>query len=208
MLIKVKYLMYCCICIFCVFFLVPVFLILPTLILIDSPGTILYKGKRVGLNGREFNIYKFRTMVANADKIGPSSTSNNDARITSIGKILRKYKIDEFPQLFNILFGSMSFVGPRPEIKKFTDLYAENEIRILSVKPGITDWASIKYHNEGEIIANSGIVDYDEAYEKLIRPGKIKLQLKYIENNNLWVDINIIMITLIKLIKTRTNKEG
>lgn len=190
------------------FFVFPIFLIISFSILSDSPGPIIYKGKRVGMNGNEFYIYKFRTLVANADRIGAASTSNNDARITSIGKILRKYKLDELPQLFNILFGNMSFVGPRPEVKKFTDMYSENEKRILSVKPGITDWASIKYHNEGEIIANTSIVDYDEAYEKLIRPGKIQLQLKYIDNNNLWVDIKIILITLMKLIKTRVNREG
>lgn len=203
-----KYLVYYVTSIITLFFSSLPLIFLSMLILIDSPGPIVYKGKRVGLKGKEFYIYKFRTMVANADKIGASSTSNNDARITSIGKILRKYKLDELPQLFNILFGTMSFVGPRPEIKKFTDMYSENEKRILSVKPGITDWASIMYHNEGEIIANSGIADYDMAYEKLIRPGKIKLQLKYVDNNSVWIDIKIILITLMKLIKTRTNREG
>jgi lipopolysaccharide/colanic/teichoic acid biosynthesis glycosyltransferase len=185
------------------FLIFPVLLMISFLILFNSPGPIIYKGRRIGLNGKEFHIYKFRTMISNADNIGASSTSSNDLRITSIGKILRKYKLDELPQLLNILLGAMSFVGPRPEVKKFTEMYNENEKRILSVKPGITDWASIKYHNEGEIIEKAGIKDYDEAYARLIRPGKIKLQLKYIDENNLYVDINILILTIMKLFKTR-----
>ena len=142
-------------------------------------------------------------MVHNAEKIGASSTSEEDPRITNIGSFLRKYKLDEFPQLINVLIGDMSFVGPRPEVKKFVDLYTEEEKKILKVKPGITDWASLKFDNEGEIIKKSGIKDYDEAYAKLIRPEKLKLQLKYVDNHNFWIDIEIIFKTLIKLIETR-----
>lgn len=181
----------------------PLFLLISFLIWIDSSNPVFYRGERVGLNGRKFKIYKFRTMVHNAEKIGASSTSEEDPRITNIGSFLRKYKLDEFPQLINVLMGDMSFVGPRPEVKKFVDLYTEEEKKILKVKPGITDWASLKFDNEGEIIKKSGIKDYDEAYAKLIRPEKLKLQLKYVDNHSFWIDIEIIFKTLIKLIETR-----
>lgn len=181
----------------------PLFLLISLLIWIDSGNPIFYKGERVGLNGKKFNILKFRTMVQNAEKIGASSTSEEDPRLTRIGKILRKYKLDEFPQLINILKGEMSFVGPRPEVVKFVNLYTEEEKKILKVKPGITDWASLKFDNEGEIIKKSGIKDYDEAYAKLIRPEKINLQLKYADNHSFWIDIEIIFKTIFKLIATR-----
>lgn len=181
----------------------PFLLLLTILIKIDSPGSIFYRGERVGLNGRKFKIYKFRTMVQNAEIVGASSTSDEDPRITNIGRFLRKYKLDELPQLINVLMGDMSFVGPRPEVKKFVDLYTEEERKILTVKPGITDWASLKFDNEGEIIKKSGIIDYDEAYAKLIRPEKLKLQLKYVNNHNFWTDIKIIFKTILKLVATR-----
>lgn len=140
-------------------------------------------------------------MVTDAEKFGPSSTSNEDARVTRVGRLIRKYKLDEFSQLINVFLGDMSLVGPRPEVKKFTDMYSDEEKVILSVRPGITDFASIKFHNEGEIIAASGISDPDEAYAKLIRPEKIRLQLQYIKERNFFLDIKLILLTILKIIK-------
>lgn len=146
-------------------------------------------------------------MVENADKVGADSTSANDMRVTRVGHFIRKYKLDEFSQLINVICGDMSLVGPRPEVQKFVDMYTEEEKIILTVRPGITDWASIKFNNEGEIIAASGIEDADEAYAKLIRPDKLRLQLKYVRERNLWVDFKIILNTLFTLIATRTQVE-
>lgn len=176
----------------------PIFLIISLSIKLHDRGPILYRAPRVGKNGQVFRMYKFRTMVVNADKIGPSSTSTSDPRITPIGRSLRHYKLDEIPQLINVLKGEMSIVGPRPEVKKFTDLYTNGELAILSVKPGITDWASVWNSNEGEIL--DGAKDPDKAYMELIRPEKIRLQLKYVHERNIWIDFWIILITLRKII--------
>lgn len=143
-------------------------------------------------------------MVVDAEQRGGTSTHESDARITGIGAFLRRFKLDELPQLFNVLLGDMSFVGPRPEVKKFVDMYTPEERIILSVRPGITDWSSIKFHNEGEIIAASGIADADEAYAKLIRPEKLRLQMKYVRERTLWIDVKIIIDTVLTLFRTRT----
>jgi lipopolysaccharide/colanic/teichoic acid biosynthesis glycosyltransferase len=181
----------------------PAFLLLALVIKLDSHGPVFYRGVRVGRNGRHFNIYKFRSMVADAEKRGAASTSTSDLRVTRSGHFIRKLKIDELSQLINVFLGDMSIVGPRPEVQKFVDKYTEEEKLILSVRPGITDWSSLKFHNEGEIIEASGIPDADEAYEKLIRPEKLRLQLKYIKERNLWVDIKIVVSTVLKLFSTR-----
>lgn len=181
----------------------PAFLLLALVIKLDSHGPVFYRGVRVGRNGRHFNIYKFRSMVADAERRGAASTSTTDLRVTRSGHFIRKFKFDEFSQLINVFLGDMSVVGPRPEVQKFVDKYTEDEKQILSVRPGITDWSSIKFHNEGEIIEASGIPDADEAYEKLIRPEKLRLQLKYIKERNLWVDIKIIVSTVMTLFSTR-----
>ena len=181
----------------------PVFLLLALVIKLDSHGPVFYRGVRVGRNGRHFNIYKFRSMVIDAERRGAASTSTTDLRVTRSGHFIRKFKFDEFSQLINVFLGDMSIVGPRPEVQKFVDKYTEEEKLILSVRPGITDWSSIKFHNEGEIIEASGIPDADEAYEKLIRPEKLRLQLKYIKERNLWVDIKIVVSTALKLFSTR-----
>lgn len=165
---------------------------------LEDEGPILYKAPRVGLSGISFIMYKFRTMVMNAENIGPSSTSSNDIRITKTGRFLRKVKIDEIPQLLNVLTGNMSIVGPRPEIKRFTDLFTEEEKAILNVKPGITDWASIWNSNEGLIL--QGAADPDKAYMELIRPEKIRLQLLYIKNHNFFIDLKIIFLTIRKIV--------
>jgi lipopolysaccharide/colanic/teichoic acid biosynthesis glycosyltransferase len=177
----------------------PFFLIIAILIKKGSEGPVFYRGERVGRYGKLFRIFKFRTMVSNAEKIGGSSTSNDDHRITAIGKTLRKYKLDEFPQFINVFLGQMSLVGPRPEVKKFVDIYTSQERAILSVRPGITDWASIWNSDEGAILA--GAEDPDKAYMELIRPEKIRLQLKYVENRSFLIDLKILFQTVTKLLK-------
>lgn len=181
----------------------PVFIALAIAIKAESRGPVFYRGIRVGLGGRPFRIFKFRSMVQDADKDGVSSAGTTDLRVTKIGQLIRRFKLDEFSQLINVLIGDMSLVGPRPEVQKFVDLYTEEEKLILTVRPGITDWSSIKYHNEGEIIEASGIPDADEAYAKLIRPGKLRLQLKYVRERTLWIDIKILISTILTLFSTR-----
>lgn len=181
----------------------PIFITFAIAIKMESRGPIFYRGVRVGRYGRPFRIFKFRSMVQDAEKVGASSTSITDMRVTRIGRLIRKFKFDEFSQLINVLLGDMSIVGPRPEVQKFVDLYTDEEKQILAVRPGITDWSSIKFHNEGEIIETSGIMDADEAYVKLIRPEKLRLQLKYVRERNLWIDIKIIISTVLTLLSTR-----
>lgn len=182
----------------------PVLLLCAFLIKLTSPGPVFYRGVRVGLGGSLFRTYKFRSMVTDAEQRGGASTHEADVRITRIGSFLRRFKLDELPQLINVLLGDMSFVGPRPEVKKFVDMYTPEERIILTVRPGITDWSSIKFHNEGEIIAASGIPDADEAYSKLIRPEKLRLQIKYVHERTLLLDIKIIFDTIATLFRTRT----
>lgn len=163
----------------------------------DSEGPVFYRGVRVGRFGRPFRIYKFRTMVVNAEAIGGSSTSDDDPRITRVGKLLRKYKLDELPQLVNVLTGEMSLIGPRPEVQEYVDMYTLEEQSILQLRPGITDWASLWNSDEGAILAGSD--DPDRAYRELIRPTKMRLQLKYARDHSLWVDIKILVLTVLKL---------
>lgn len=181
----------------------PLFLIIAILIKLESKGPVFYRGIRVGRYGKPFQIFKFRSMVQDAEKIGVSSTRASDMRVTRCGRFIRKFKLDELSQLINVLIEDMSIVGPRPEVQKFVDLYTEEEKAILALRPGITDWASIKFHNEGEIIEASGIRDADEAYAKLIRPEKLRLQLKYVREHNLWIDTKIIFATLLTIFSTR-----
>ncbi len=180
-------------------FLSPLLFLIAWRIKSEDGGPVFYRGVRVGLRGRLFRIFKFRTMVVNAEKIGGSSTSAGDSRITRIGAFLRRFKLDELPQLLNVLVGDMSLVGPRPEVKYYTDLYSEEEKAILTVRPGITDWASIWNADEGAVLA--GAPDPEKAYEELIRPTKLKLQLKYVRERSLWVDIKIILLTLLAILR-------
>jgi len=168
---------------------------------LDSQGPALYRGKRIGRYGKPFLIYKFRTMVINAEELGGPSTANDDPRLTRVGKWIRKHKLDELPQLINVLMGQMSFIGPRPQVPEDVALYTKEEKNILSVRPGMTDWASIKYHNEGEILRGSP--DPDQAYIEKIRPGKIKLELEYVRNYSFWVDLKILLKTIKTLFFTR-----
>lgn len=159
----------------------------------SSPGPILYRGKRVGLNGETFEMLKFRTMVINADQIGGSSTPEDDPRITPVGKMLRRYKLDELPQLINVLRGDMSFVGPRPQVQWAVDLYTPEERQILEVRPGITDEASLKFSNEAEIL--KGSKDPDKDYIEKIHPEKMRLSLEYVRNRSFSGDLAIIART-------------
>jgi len=177
----------------------PVLLLVALLIKLDSSGPIFYRGVRIGKDGRAFRIYKFRTMVVNAEKLGGPSTAGDDARLTKIGKLIRKYKLDELPQLFNVLEGDMSFVGPRPEVPLYVNMYTEEEKAILTVKPGITDWASLWNPDEGSILAGSA--DPEKAYMEKIRPIKLKLQLEYVKKHSFLTDIKIIFLTILKIIK-------
>lgn len=180
--------------------LLPVFISIALLIKASSRGNVLFKQQRVGLNGRTFFIYKFRTMVANAEELGPKITIGHDQRITQVGRILRKTKLDELPQLFNVLLGDMAIVGPRPEVIEYVRLYPE-EIKntVLSVRPGITDYASLVMIDENEILAQSP--NPKEAYIKEIMPKKLALAVKYVEKQSFIVDIEIILKTFIKIIK-------
>jgi len=165
----------------------------------EGGGPIFFRGQRTGRYGCPFRIFKFRTMVVNADRIGPASTAGQDPRVTKIGARLRRHKMDELPQLLNVLKGEMSVVGPRPEVKQFTDMYTEEEKAILSVRPGITDWASIWHCDEAAVLA--GHPDPDQAYLDLIRPTKIKLQLKYVQEASLLTDLRIIFLTFLTLVR-------
>jgi lipopolysaccharide/colanic/teichoic acid biosynthesis glycosyltransferase len=177
----------------------PILIATALAIRIDSPGPVFYRGTRVGLAGRLFHMLKFRTMVVNADKIGGSSTPDDDQRITRVGRFLRRYKLDELPQLINVVRGEMSLVGPRPQVKWAVDLYTPEERRVLTVKPGITDYASLRFPNEGEIL--KGSTDPDRDYMEKIHPEKMRLSLEYIELRSMRVDIGIIFQTLLAIIR-------
>lgn len=172
----------------------PVLLIIAILVKLEDGGPVFYRGVRVGLNGKEFRTFKFRTMVLNAETIGGPSTSDDDPRITRTGKFIRKYKLDELPQLIDVLRGTMSFVGPRPEVEHYVNMFTEEEKEILSVRPGITDWASIWNSDEGAMLAGSP--DPEKAYMEKIRPEKIRLQLKYVKERSFPNDMKILFLTL------------
>lgn len=176
----------------------PVLLIISLIIKVTSKGPILYKQSRVGILNTDFIVWKFRTMNVNADKTGLLTVGGRDPRITNFGYFLRKYKLDELPQLFNVLFGSMSLVGPRPEVRKYVEFYTVKQKEVLNVKPGITDWASIKYRDENMILEKSINPEYD--YIHLILPDKIKYNLIYIENRSVKEYFKIILKTLSSIV--------
>lgn len=174
----------------------PVLIIIAIRIKMGSDGPVFFKQIRVGENNKEFEILKFRTMVVNAEKLGRQITVGNDNRITKIGAFLRKYKLDELPQLINVFKGEMSLVGPRPEVPRYVKLYNEEQKKVLVVKPGITDLASIRYRDENDLL---GEVDNpDEFYINTIMPDKLALNLEYINKNNVFFDVYIIFKTIIK----------
>jgi len=172
----------------------PALLAFGLLIKAEDNGSVFYRGLRVGLGGRPFRILKFRTMCPDAERSGVMSTANDDPRITRIGSVLRRHKLDELPQLWNVLCGEMSLVGPRPEVQRFVDLYTEEEKAILTVRPGLTDWASLWNIDEGAILQGSS--DPDRAYCELIRPKKIRLQLAYVHQAGFWTDFGILLQTI------------
>lgn len=177
---------------------VPLLIVVMAAVFIDSGLPIFYRAPRGGFNDKPFKIYKFRTMVKDADKFGSGTTALNDSRITKVGAVLRKTKIDEIPQLFNILKGEMSFVGPRPELLKYTQRYEGAEKSILKVRPGITDYSSIKFINLDEIVGEENV---EENYEKYILKEKKDLRVKYATEVSFYSDVKIFFITTFKTIK-------
>jgi lipopolysaccharide/colanic/teichoic acid biosynthesis glycosyltransferase len=173
----------------------PVVLAIWLRIKLDRDGPAIYAGRRVGRGGREFRMFKFRTMVVNADRVGGPSTPDDDPRLTKTGRFLRRYKLDELPQLINVLKGDMSFVGPRPQVPVEVANYTDEERELLTVRPGITDWASLRFHNEGEILA--GHADPERAYNELIRPEKMRLGLEYARRGTFRDDLSILAKTFI-----------
>lgn len=179
------------------FVLLPFLIIIAFLIVIDSKGGIFYLQTRVGKGSSNFKLFKFRTMKTDSDKKGLLTVGSNDSRITKIGYYLRKYKIDELPQLINVLNGTMSFVGPRPEVRKYVELYNSEQKQVLNVQPGITDFASLEYFNENDLLAKSD--NPEKTYIENIMPAKLELNKKYIANPNLATDISIILKTIKKI---------
>lgn len=179
--------------------LAPILVVLAIWIKIDSKGPVFYKQVRVGQNGIDFGLFKFRSMVVDADKKGLITVGGRDPRITRSGYFIRKYKLDELPQLINVLVGDMSLVGPRPEVRKYVDLYTDEQQKVLSVKPGITDYASIEYMDENEILGKSS--DPEKTYIEEIMPEKIKYNMKYIQNKNVSEYFKIIFLTLLKIVR-------
>ncbi len=176
----------------------PLFIFLCLLIALTSKGGIFYLQTRVGKNSKDFKLFKFRTMYTDSDKKGLLTVGGRDPRITSVGYYLRRYKLDELPQLLNVFFGSMSLVGPRPEVRKYVDLYNDEQKKVLLVKPGITDYASLEYFSENELLAKSS--KPEETYINEIMPAKLELNKKYILEHSLLTDIKIIFKTFTKIV--------
>ncbi|MEN3324107.1 sugar transferase [Mariniflexile soesokkakense] len=178
--------------------LAPLLILISILIKIDSKGPILFIQGRVGKNNKDFNIYKFRTMQIQSETKGLLTLGNNDSRITKIGYFLRRYKIDEFPQLLNILKGDMSFVGPRPELRYYVNFYSEDDMKIFVVRPGITGLASLKYRNEVELL--KAAENPEEFFIKTIIPDKLKYNKEYIKRRSFFFDLKLIFITIAKVV--------
>lgn len=177
----------------------PLFLGISILVKLTSSGPIFYRAQRAGRYGNPFTMYKFRSMVVNADTIGGPSTSGDDPRLTNLGVFLRAHNLDELPQLLNVLKGDMSIVGPRPEILGEVALYTEEEKKLLTVRPGMTDWSSLREPSEGEILRGSK--DPHRTYREKVRPEKIRLGLLYIQKRNFLVDVQIIMKTFLRIFR-------
>ncbi|HQU99609.1 MAG: sugar transferase [Bacteroidia bacterium] len=179
------------------FLLWPLFLIIAILIKLNSKGPVYFKQIRVGLNEQHFKIYKFRTMFLKAEQEGQLTVGGRDARITNVGYYLRKYKLDELPQLMNVFLGHMSLVGPRPEVPYYVSFYSEMQRKVFSIRPGITDNASIAFTNENDLLAQAKNPEWE--YINVIMPAKLAINLQYIEHHNLWVDLKIIYRTVAKV---------
>lgn len=176
----------------------PLFLILAIWIKCDSRGPVFYRQIRVGRYNREFELLKLRSMVVGADKKGLITIGGRDARITRSGYYIRKYKLDELPQLFNVLKGDMSLVGPRPEVRKYVDLYSPEQLHVLDVRPGITDPASIRYRNENELLERAD--DPDKYYTDVVMQDKLRINLLYVAEHSFWSDIKFIFMTFREII--------
>lgn len=177
----------------------PFGIVISIAIVLESKGGAFYRQERIGKNGVPFKLWKFRTMRVNADKLGKLTVGMRDPRITRVGYFIRKSKLDEFPQFLNVLTGEMSIVGPRPEVQEYVSLYTEEQRKILSVKPGITDYASLEYFKENELLGKSE--NPRETYIHEIMPAKIELNKKYIANPTLGQDIKIMWQTFLKMIR-------
>lgn len=178
--------------------LLPVFVVIAIVIAIDSKGGIFFFQTRVGKNNKDFKLFKFRTMRVDAESKGQLTIGGRDNRITKAGYFLRRYKLDELPQLLNVLLGDMSLVGPRPEVRKYVDMYTTEQLQVLSVKPGITDYASIKYADESELLANAE--NPEQFYIQTVMPDKLAINLQYIKNRSFWADIAILFKTIGKIL--------
>ena len=176
----------------------PFGLIISLLIVVESKGGIFYKQERIGLNGKSFGLLKFRSMRPNADQLGQLTVGERDPRVTNIGNFIRRYKLDEFPQFINVLIGEMSIIGPRPEVKKYVDLYTIEQRTILKVKPGITDYASIEYFDESRLLGESE--NPEQTYIQEIMPAKLILNKKYLDNPTVFHDLKIMWLTFKKII--------
>lgn len=174
-------------------FISPILISVALIIIVTSKGRVFYRQVRVGKDNKDFRIFKFRTMHINADKLGLLTVGGRDPRVTKVGYYLRKYKIDELPQLINVLLGDMSFVGPRPEVRKYVDLYTKEQQKVLSVRPGITDLASIEFRNENEILSKQD--NPNEYYINTIMPYKLNINLEYLKERSLLKDIGVILKT-------------
>ena len=175
----------------------PFFIIIALLIVLDGKGGVFYSQERIGRYKRSFNLYKFRTMEPGSDSLGQLTIGSKDSRVTSIGYYLRKYKIDEFPQLINIIAGHMSVVGPRPEVPKYVKMYNQEQLNVLKVRPGLTDYASLVYFKENELLGKAQ--DPENVYIKEIMPQKLALNNKYIKEKGMLTDLNIILKTLLRI---------
>ena len=176
----------------------PLFAVLAIWIKADSKGPVFYRQIRVGRNNKDFRLYKFRSMRPDSDKRGLITVGGHDPRVTRSGYYIRKYKLDEFPQLINVFIGDMSLVGPRPEVRKYVDMYTPEQMRVLSVRPGITSLASIRYRNENDILAAAE--DPDRCYIEQVMPDKLAIDLEYVDRATLWNDIKLIFSTFKEII--------
>lgn len=176
----------------------PLFAVLAVWIKLDSKGPVFYRQTRVGLDNKDFRLYKFRSMRPDSDKLGLITVGGHDPRVTRSGYYIRKYKLDEFPQLINVFVGDMSLVGPRPEVRKYVDMYTPEQMRVLSVRPGITSLASIRYRNENDILAAAE--DPDRCYIEQVMPDKLAIDLEYVDRATLWNDIKLIFSTFREII--------
>lgn len=177
----------------------PFFAVIALWIKLDSRGPVFYRQVRVGRGNKDFRIFKFRSMRPDSDRKGLITVGGRDPRVTRSGYYIRKYKLDEFPQLINVFMGDMSLVGPRPEVRKYVDMYTREQKRILDVRPGITSLASIRYRDENEILGSSA--DPEKAYVEEIMPDKISIDLEYVDKAGLWTDIKLIFRTLAKIVR-------